>query len=348
MATEKSLPSKELAQCLSAVFVSIGTRPEDADFVARQLVASNLRGHDSHGALRVRQYVNGSISGQLVPGAQPEIISESASYASIDARRSYGQIACKRAMEIGIAKARETGLALIGVHNAYHIGRLGDYTSMASDEGLMATGFCNGGGPNVAPHGSRDRVLGTNPMACSVPTKSSVGYDLEIDFASAASAEGKLNVARIKGENVRPGLMQNSEGNPTENPNDFYDGGSIVPIGGQKGSALSLVLEILGGVFTGGRCSAFDDYVDGNGVLFLITRTDLFRPQENFDEDMSLIHDAVTGSQRAAGFDEVLFPGDAERRHLKESDESGIVLDPRSLEIIKEVCDEVDVSFPDN
>jgi uncharacterized oxidoreductase len=214
---------------------------------------------------------------------------------------------------------------------------------MASGEDLVAVAFCNGGGPNVAPYGGRERVMGTNPIACSVP--SNLGRSIQIDFASAASTEGKLNVARNKGERVREGILLNKYGNPSTNPNDFYDGGSILPIGGHKGSALSLMVEVLGGILTGGRCSVFEDYVEGNGILFFVMRPDLFRKRADFDKDIELLYTAVTASKKAVGFEKILFPGEPEAEHREKFLREGITLDDKTWEVISGIGDSLKVSF---
>ncbi|GAI17600.1 unnamed protein product, partial [marine sediment metagenome] len=254
-----------------------------------------------------------------------------------------GQIAGTFAMGVAIKKAKQSGLSMVGCYNMYHVGRLADYVAMASREGLVAVAFCNGGGPNVAPYGGRERVIGTNPIACSVP--SSFGRSIQIDFASAASAEGKLKVARNKGERVREGILVDKHGNPSTDPNDFYDGGSILPIGEHKGSALGLMMEVLGGIFTGGRCSVFEDYVEGNGILFFVMRPDLFRERADFDKDIELLYTAVTGSKKAAGFEKLLFPGEPEVEHRGKSLQEGINLDDKTWDTVSGIGDSLNVSF---
>ncbi|MBF0512658.1 MAG: Ldh family oxidoreductase [Desulfovibrionaceae bacterium] len=322
------------------VFLAIGAPQDKAAFVATRLVHANLTGHASHGVLRINQYVKAARSGDLVPGADPAVAFEGPAHALVTGNRGFGQVCAAFAVDTALRKAGETGLALVGCRDLYHVGRLGDYTAMAAEKGFLALAFCNGGGPNVAPFGGRERIFGTNPLACSVP-----GRDLEIDFASASIAEGKLNVARNKSATVGPGLIQDKRGLPTADPNDFYDGGSILPMGGHKGSALALFLEIMGGVFTGARCSVFPGYKEGNGVSFLALKPDLFRPKADFDADMDLLCGLVAGSAKAEGAAHVLLPGEIERENLKTFGASGVELDERSHEIIGEVGASLGVFF---
>jgi len=325
------------------IFEAAGVPAEHAQRVARMLVDADTAGYPSHGVNRLQQYLNAIKTGKINPQAKPVIELESASYANINGNRAFGQIAATFTAEVAIKKAKN-GMAMVGGYNMSHVGRLGDYTAMVARKDLMAVAFCNGGGPNVAPYGSRERVLGTNPIACSVPSSS--GKVAQFDFASAASAEGKLNVARNKGERVMEGLIQDKDGRPTTDPNDFYDGGSILPIGWQKGSALCIMMEILGGIFTGGRCSAFEGYVDGNGIVILAMKPDLFRNRADFDKDIELMHRAVTGSQKAVGFERILFPGEPEIEFREKSLREGIPLDDTTWETVRGIGDSLKVPAP--
>ncbi len=328
------------------IFEAANVPRQHAECVARMLVDANLAGHPSHGVIRIKQYIEAIKSGDIAPQAKPALEVNTHCYANVNGNRSFGQIAATLAMEVAIKKARENGLSMVGCYNMYHVGRLGDYVAMASREGLVAVAFCNGGGPNVAPYGGRESVMGTNPIACSVP--SNFGRSIQIDFASAASAEGKLNVARNKGERVREGMIQDKYGNLSTDPNDFYNGGSILPIGWHKGSALCVMMEILGGIFTGGRCSVFEGYVEGNGLLFWAMRPDLFRKRADFDKDVELLYNAVTGSEKAAGFEKILFPGEPEVEHREKSLREGITLDDKTWEIVSGIGDSLAVTFAGN
>jgi len=325
------------------IFEAANAPTEHAECVARLLVNANLAGHPAHGVIRIKQYVEAIKAGNIDPQAKPAIEVEAPCYANVNGNRSFGQIAATFAMDVAIKKAKQEGLSVVGCYNMSHVGRLSDYITMASEKDLVAVALCNGGGPNVAPYGGRQRVMGTNPIACSVP--SNLGRSIQIDFASAASAEGKLREARNKGEGVSEGLLLDKYGNPSTDPNDFYDGGAILPIGGHKGSALSLMVEVLGGIFTGGRCSVFEDYVEGNGILFFAMRPDLFRKRGDFDKDIELLYTAVTGSKKAGGFEKLIFPGEPEEEHREKSSREGITLDDKTWKSISGIGDSLKVSF---
>lgn len=334
----------ELKDFTKRIFEAVNTPSEQAKLVARRLVDANLNGLDSHGVIRIRQYMDALEAGLLNPQAKPTAEVDTPSYANVNGNRTFGQVAATFAMELAIRKAKDKGVSMVGCHNMNHIGRFADYVKMAAEQDLIGLGFCNGGSPNVAPFGARQKVLGTNPVACAVPASS--GKSIVMDFASAATVEGKLRVARNKGEHIKEGLILDKDGNPSTNPNDFYDGGVILPIGGNKGSALSLMTEILAGIFPGGRCSAFEDYIEGNGVLFFVMKPDLFRKRADFNKDIELLYAAVTSAKKAKGFDKILFPGEPEEECYRKFSREGITLDDKTWETITGIGASLKVSFP--
>ena len=166
------------------IFEAAKAPPEHAECVARLLVNANLAGHPGHGVIRIKQYVDAIKTGNINPQAKPTIEVDTPCYANVNGNRSFGQVAATYAIDTAVKKAKKEGLSVVGCYNMSHVGRLSDYVMAASEKGLVATAFCNGGGPNVAPYGGRERVMGTNPVAFSVPSGS--GKSVVMDFASAA------------------------------------------------------------------------------------------------------------------------------------------------------------------
>ena len=258
--------------------------------MGERLVSAHLRGHPSHGVIRIKQYINAYKAGLLDPRAQPIVEVQAPCSARVKGNRSFGQVVATLVMDTAIKQSRENGVFVVGCYDMNHVGCLGDYVRMAAQEGLLGLAFCNGGGPNVAAFGTKERILGVNPIAFAVPSNSN--RILVMDFTSGAAVEGKLRMAKEKGVRIDNGLIIDKDGRGTTNPEDFYDGGAIKTIGGHRGSALSIMIEILAGILLGGRCSAFDDYIEGNGVLFVVMRRDLFSSKEDFDQD-DLLYSAV-------------------------------------------------------
>jgi len=232
------------------IFMAAGAPTDIAEHVADHLVASNLAGHDSHGVLRIPQYVAEADRGDLVPGARAELVSEKGAIGIVDAGRGFGHSATALAMSWAAERALELGIAAAAVRRANHLGRLGEYAELAAARGVIGiatVGVVGRGG--VAPFGGRDRFLGTNPWAIGVPA---AGEPMIYDAATSALAEGKLRLARAKGVQVPAGAIVDSDGRPTTDPNDYYAGGALLPLGGllagHKGYGLALASALVGGL----------------------------------------------------------------------------------------------------
>jgi uncharacterized oxidoreductase len=316
-----------LADFVSRIFQATGAKEEVASLVADSLVASDLAGHESHGVVRVHQYLNAIAAGYLDPKAEPVIAHETATIALVDARRSFGQVAARFAMMVTIEKARAQGLAATGVFNCTHIGRVGEWTQMAADQGMIGLAFCNGGGPGgaVTPYGGVARRLGTNPIAAAVPVAGRPS--VVADFATSAVAEGKLRITHNRGKSLPEGWILGPDGRPSTDPKDFYAGGMLLPAAGHKGYGLSLLMEFLGGVLTGRGCPALPGFVPGNGVLFIVLSIEPFRPVEDFLADGAALCEQVKAVPPAPGFDEVLLPGEPEQRTAERRRAEGIMVD---------------------
>ena len=316
-----------LIDFVDRLFQAAGASQAVARLVATSLVASDLAGHTSHGVVRVGQYLDSVAAGEIDPGAEPVIASETTSITMVDARFGYGQVAAHFAMTVTIEKARTQGLAATGIFNCYHVGRLGEWVEMAADQGLIGLAFCNGGvqGGAMAPYGGATRLLGTNPIAAAVPVAGRP--PVVIDFASSAVAEGKLRIARNRGQSVPEGWILRADGQPTTHPEDFYAGGVLLPAAGHKGYGLALLVEFLGGILTGRGSPALPGFRTGNGVLFLVLSVEAFRPPEAFLAEGAALCEKTKAVPPAAGFDEVLLPGEPEHRAAERHRAEGIAVD---------------------
>ena len=145
--------------------------------------------------------------------------------------------------------AGEHGVAAAAIRRANHVGRLGEWVELLADEGLVALAFCNAE-PTVAPFGGRERRLGTNPIAWAAPRRPPAP-PLVMDWSTATMPEGKLAVARARGEQVPDGVLVDAEGEPSHDPADFYAGGALLPLGAHKGSGLSVMIQLVGGALAG-------------------------------------------------------------------------------------------------
>ena len=237
MAGYRVVTAADLEHLAQAIFASAGTPDAIAHHVARHLVRANLSGHDSHGVLRIPQYVQFIDDGMIHPAAEPRISRELGATALLSAERGFGQYSTSVALDLAIGKAGEFGVGLVMVRQGNHIGRVGEYTEAAARRGFAAQVFGGTAGAGVrpaAPFGAAGTAFGTNPFSVGVPTS---GTDpVLIDFATTVLAEGKLRIYRVKQEELPPDVIVDGAGNPSVDVEDFYSrGGMLKPIAAHKG-----------------------------------------------------------------------------------------------------------------
>ena len=325
----KTVSASRLVDFVAAVMRGAGSDASEALAIATRLVDSNLVGHDSHGVLRVGKYLDWVRDGTLRPNTPPVTVFDSDTIAIVDGRRGFGQVTGERATRLGIAKAKAKGIAMVGLRNCGHLGRLGDWAEMAAEAGQVSLHFLNtSGAQRVAPFGGTDRRLSTNPMAIGVPVED--GPPAILDITTSTVAEGKLMVAMNKGEPVPEGWIVDRHGRPTTDPKDFCDGGALLTIGAHQGSGLSILTDLLAGAVTTGRSSDPDDPILRNNML------SIFIDPQTYDTDGVVLTEArrfldwVKASPPADPAAPVLAPGDIERRTRAARRANGVPLDDKT------------------
>jgi hydroxycarboxylate dehydrogenase B len=322
----RTVPAERLTALVAAIMQGGGCHADEARTVARRLVDSNLVGHDSHGVLRVGKYLEWVGKGWLKPNTTPTIVFDSDALAIVDGNRGFGQVIGEFATRLGIAKAAKSGIAMVGLRNCGHLGRLGDWAEMAASEGQVSLHFLNtSGAPRVAPFGGSDRRLSTNPLAIGVPAVDAPPTIL--DITTSTVAEGKLMVALNKGEQVPAGWIVDKHGRPTTSPKDFYDGGALLTIGEHKGSGLSILVDILAGAITTGRSSDPTDTVLRNNMLSIFIDPSVYAGDGSVLAEATRLIDWVKSSPPIVPDRPVLGPGDIERQTRVARLASGIPLD---------------------
>ncbi len=295
------------------IFTAAGTPEDVAAHVTDSLVESNLAGHDSHGVIRIPHYVELVEKGHIVADARPSILRETPTTAVVSGNWAFGQVSATYATELAIAKAKESHLAAVGVVRCNHIGRLGEYAELATKAGMIAIMTVGGyAGGAAAPHGGAGKVYATNPFCFGTPADKS--EPMIVDFATTVVAEGKLQVARAKKQPVPLGWIVDRQGQPTTDVEDFYTrGGMMLPFGAHKGYGLAMAAEILSATLPG-----VDVYREGHGgsaTFVLVLDPDVFRPFQEFAAAADELFGKIKGLPAAPGFDEVLIPGEPERRN---------------------------------
>lgn len=310
------------------IFLAAGASEENAVRVTEALVDSNLTGHDSHGVLRITQYLDAIWAGEIIPDARPRIIMETPVVALVDGGFTFGQVGAKFATEVLVEKAKKMGVAVVGLVRIQHTGRLGEYTSLAASQGIIAikVGGGYGGKVGAAPYGGAGRAFSTNPISIGLPAGERP--DVLVDFATTAVAMGKIWAAQAKGAQLPPGCIADKEGRPSTNPDDFFAGGFMLPFGGHKGYALAVAVELLSQALTGADAHAEGnlggDIYGRSGSLFIGIDAGIFRPREDYAKTVDSILDRIKSVPPAPGFAEVLIPGEPELRARAQREAEGI------------------------
>ncbi len=346
------LAPQALERAAIAIFEGAGVPGDEARIVSQHLVGANLAGHDSHGVLRIPQYIRAVRTGRVKPGAPPQVLNETATTASIDAQSSFGQVAARYAMSLAMDKAGQSGIAALTVRNSYHTGRIASYTLMAAEQGFVSVvmGNAGGGGQSVAPFGGIARRLATNPISIAAPA--SDGRPVVIDMATSVAAEGKLRDYLQKEKSVPVGWIVDSLGQPTTNPKEFYapPGGALLPLGGQsghKGFGLGFMVDILAGALSGAGVCRPGAPEPKDGLLMIALEVQRFVPLEVFHEHVAQLVAHVKSCPAAPGFAEVCVPGEIERREEQRRRAEGIEVDERTWAELCKVAADIGVDLTD-
>ena len=319
------------------IYKSEGVSEEEASVVATHQVKANLAGHDSHGIIHIPEYVDRIHRGHIVPGAPFEVVKESPATASINGHWGFGYVVTEKAMRMAIQKAKANNVAAMTIFYQSHIGRLGDYSTMAAEEGMIGLITADSGaGPKaVAPFGGRERRLGTNPICIGVPS------DLEgpvlLDMATSAVAAGKVSLARNRREQIPNSWVIDKNGNSTTDPNDYFQGGAILPVGadqGHKGYGLSFMVEIFSGILTGLGFGIDPLARHNDGCFIAVFNVEAFRPLAEFETEVTEFAKFVKDTPPARGFTEVLYPGEIEWRTEQQRRRDGINIEDETWDQI--------------
>ena len=308
----------ELREFIVSILRATGAPDSHAAIVAHSVVDSNLAGHDSHGIVRIPHLVEDALSGKLKPAASPHVTHEKPSTATVDGGSTFGHVGCRLATDLAIRKARETSIAAVALTRANHTGRIGEWAEIGADAGMVtlvlgsrANSSRGTPGGTLAPFGGRTGALGTSPIAWSVPRRAGQPPIL-LDFATSAVAQGKLHIARAKGERVPPGWIIDADGRPTTDVEAFFRGGAQLPFGGHKGYALSVIVSLMAIGLSAG--DDLDRAEHGSCLFVVCVDPAAFRPAADFLVYVEETAARIKAVPPAEGFEEVLLPGEPEAR----------------------------------
>ena len=301
-----------------AILSSGGATDAEAELVAASLIGANLRGHDSHGVMRIPYYVDMLHQGEIVSGAEFEVINESPSLLAADAHWGFGQVQAHRLLERLIEKTAETGVAIGTLRQSAHIGRLGEYIESAAEQNYVSMAMVNthGAARRVAPPGGKAPRLGTAGQPCP------------------------------------DGWLIDSEGRPTNDPATLYGEppGCILPMGGNqayKGFGLGLMIDIFCGALSGGLVAREEAITPkGNCVFFMTVDPARLGGLQHFQSEVKSLASFVRECPRIDGVDQILLPGDPERAVMETRLAEGIPLDDGNWRKLSEFGDGLGVAAP--
>jgi LDH2 family malate/lactate/ureidoglycolate dehydrogenase len=328
--TERGMKAdwKALRDFCAEVLRAAGVPENDARIVASSLVDADLSGMKSHGVTRLNDYLQRMEQGLMTPATKLDVVRETPSTALLDANDGWGQVASEKAVELVVEKAREVGSAWVGVRNSNHNGTAGYWTMKVAREGMVGICAMNTS-PVMAAHGSKRPTLGTNPLSIAVPSSS--GCPVVLDMATSNQARGKIILAAKNNDPIPEGWAITSEGLPTTDAKEALKG-SVLPLGGPKGSGLAIMLDILTGVLTGAEFGAkmprmYDDPQPQRvGHMFSAISIEAFVPMSEFLSRMDEKEQETREGPPAPGFERVSIPGDGTHERMAMHRESGIPL----------------------
>jgi uncharacterized oxidoreductase len=335
----------QLEPLATRIFAALGAPDADARWIATLLVRANLRGHDSHGVIRIPQYVGAARKGEANPRPKLAVVQDTATTAVVDGDLGFGQVVARHATEVALEKAGRHGLAAVGVRRAYHVGRLADYVELAAARGFVGLMWTNAASAvSVVPHGGIGRRLSTNPLAMAAP-----GPDgriaLSVDLATSIVAEGKVRVKRNRKEPLPVGWAVDAQGQPVTDSASFYGPprAGLLPMAGHKGTALSLMVEVMGGILSGAGAIGPNPGPGINGCLILLVQIERFLPLADFTRQMQDLVAFVKSSEPVRGGREVQVPGEPEARSEQERRAQGIPVEDETWRQIEVIAAELGV-----
>jgi len=327
--SDPRIPADVLERFGTGVMRALGCNPAIAAEIALHLVDADLCGVYSHGTFRLDWYAERAGAGKFNPGAEPRLVSAEGGALLVDGENGLGMPAFRMATDHLVEIARRDGVAAVGVANVDHTGRLGAFVKRGADAGCLTIMF--GGGSRkdwrqVAPYGGARGVLPTNPYAFGIPAGER--GPVVIDFATATAAGGKIYAAKMAGRPLAEGLVIDSAGRPTTNPEDYFNGGALLPMAGPKGYGMALVAELLGEAILG-------EAMDGMNWICIAVDLARFRAPEAYRRAAESCLVELRTCPPALGFDRVEIPGEREQETRAERLKNGIPIPPATLESLR-------------
>ena len=332
--------AEELRALVHSVFEAAGCDSQEAGCISDHLLEANLAGHDSHGVILIPTYMEYLREGSVRANQKLRLIVDEERFLLADGQRGFGQSIGQQAMQLGIEKVEQQGVAIVALRNSGHLGRIGYWAEMAARANKISIHFVNssGAGLGIAPVGGISPTLSVNPIAMGVPVDA--GKSIVLDISTSAIAAGKVQVAFHKGVTVPDGCITDASGRPTNDPKVLFSEpmGVLLPFGGHKGYGLSLIAELLAGALTGGGCSRPGVTQLEQGMLTILIDPSRLVDLEYFSNEISRFVAFVKSSKKIDPETEILVAGEMEERQRIKRRAEGIELDETTRGELLGVC----------
>lgn len=334
---------ESLESAAKQILLSFGCDDIEASIVSDHLIRANLAGHDSHGIGMLPMYGAQVKDGNLIPNQTPEFLPSAGAICIVDAKRGFGHRMALLALDHAMQTASEQNVAVLGLRNAGHVSRIGNYSDYCAQHGFVSIHFVNvwGHGPLVAPHGSSKAGFSTNPISIGMPVAGQAKPML--DMATSTVAMGKVRVAHNRGEKIPSGWVLDIDGADTNDPSEMWlhRNGALTAFGAHKGSGLGIFVELLAGALAGKETVATGTAIPNgvfNNMFSILVNPTGFDDLASIEARVLEFCDEIKSHRPAKGTDEVLLPGEPEKRYRADRQANGVAVDDETINQLLEIA----------
>ncbi len=346
-----SIDRTKLKNYLVELFGKLHVSSGDAAYVADVLICADQWGVASHGILRVERYVQCLQSGGILPQAEFTVEKQVGGWAHATANGGLGIPASCKATDLVIALAKEHGIGVVNLRQSHHNGAEGVYANEIAKAGMVGM-VMSTGNPIMAVTGSAVATIGNNPFAYAVPAGK---YDtLMMDVAMSAVADGKVQLARAMGKELAPGCILDKDGNPSVIPDEYLNGGVLLPFGAHKGYGLAVMVECMAGILSGAALTheinswnMTPNHCGNTGHLLVAMDIGKMMPVEQFTAQVETMIEQFKSSKKMQGVEEVFYPGELEHRRMAAAGETVSVI-PSTWESLCRAAQAVGMEAPEH
>lgn len=327
-----------------------GLSREESEIFSDSLIRADLRGISSHGLTRLTAYARRVELGLVSGHVTPEITRDGGGVIAVDGKNGMGAYVGRWTMDACVRRAREQGGCFAAVAHGNHFGYAAYFTEYAARQGMLGLAIANGP-PAMPPTGGKTPLLGTNPLAVSLPT-GDPDRPLTLDMATSAAARGKVTLAKKNGQSIPLGWGVDSQGNPTTDPEAVLSGGAMLPMGGPKGYAISLIIDVLCSCITGSgngqTMGSFYDFTRTQNSGYCFAALDLSRmvEPEVWSQRIQALLDTMRACPRQPGVEAIQIPGQPEQEKQERNLREGIALSSAVEGELRALSERLQVPFP--